>query len=242
MASLNFVLQGKGGVGKSFVASALAQRIKQQGTTPICFDTDPVNQTFTRYEALNVQLVELLEGDEINIRNFDAFIEGLLVLGEDEQVVIDNGAASFLPLCTYMVDNNVVDILLDAGHEVRIHCVVTGSGGFQDTVAGMAALIEHFPTARVFCWKNGFFGDSDVNGTPIEHTKYFRDNSDRIAGIVSVPLLRHDTYGRDLGDLLKVSKTFEQGLRSKQFGVMKRQRLKTYWQRMADAMAAGGVV
>lgn len=241
MASLNFVLQGKGGVGKSFVASALAQRIKEQGKTPICFDTDPVNQTFSRYEALNVRLVELLDGDEINIRNFDAFIEELLELGEDEMVVIDNGAASFLPLCSYMVDNHVVDILQDAGHEVRIHSVVTGSAGFKDTVAGLAALVDHFPSAKIFCWKNGFFGGLDVNGTAIERTKYFRENGDNIAGIVSIPHVRRDTYGHDLDDLLRASKTFDQGVRSKQFGVMARQRLKTYWTRMSEAMAIGGV-
>ena len=241
MASHNFILQGKGGVGKSFVASALAQRIRQQGAAPVCFDTDPVNRTFSRYEALEVRLVELLDGDEINIRNFDTFIETLLEFGPDDRTVIDNGAASFLPLCTYMVDNGVVDILQDAGHEVRIHCVVTGSAGFQDTVAGLAALVEHFPAAKVFCWKNGFFGGVDVNGTPIERTKYFRENGDNIAGIVSIPHVRRDTYGHDLDDLLRAGKTFDQGFRSKRFGVMARQRLKTYWGRLSDAMAEGGV-
>jgi len=241
MASLHFILQGKGGVGKSFVASTLAQRLKEQGWKPLCFDTDPVNQTFHRYKALDVELVTLLEGDEIIVRNFDAFIEQLIELGEDDVAVVDNGAASFLPLCGYMVDNGVVGILKDAGHEVCIHSVVTGGGGFQDAVIGLDAMINHFPEARTFVWKNGYFGGLDVNGTAIESTKYFRENKERIAGIIEIPQMRHDTYGEDISDLLKVSLTFDQGIRSKRFGVMKRQRLKTFWRRAGEAMSAGGL-
>ena len=46
MAKINMVLQGKGGVGKSFVASTLAQYMKNKGEEPLCIDTDPVNTTF----------------------------------------------------------------------------------------------------------------------------------------------------------------------------------------------------
>ena len=162
--------------------------------------------------------VTLLEGDEIIVRNFDAFIEQLIELGEDDVAVVDNGAASFLPLCSYMVDNGVVEILKDAGHEVCIHSVVTGGSGFQDTAIGLDAMINHFPEARTFVWKNGYFGGLDVNGTAIESTKYFRENRERIAGIIEIPQMRHDTYGEDISDLLEGKLTFDQGIRSKRFG------------------------
>ena len=45
-ATVHFVLQGKGGVGKSFVASILGQYFQVRGRDVRCFDTDPVNQTF----------------------------------------------------------------------------------------------------------------------------------------------------------------------------------------------------
>ena len=39
----HFVLQGKGGVGKSFIASLITQYLTEKGRLEACFDTDPVN-------------------------------------------------------------------------------------------------------------------------------------------------------------------------------------------------------
>ena len=36
MANIHMVLQGKGGVGKSFVAALLAQHLLQKGGHPLC--------------------------------------------------------------------------------------------------------------------------------------------------------------------------------------------------------------
>ena len=50
--TIHLTLQGKGGVGKSLVASILAQYFRHRGTEIHCLDTDPVNQTFSRYIEL----------------------------------------------------------------------------------------------------------------------------------------------------------------------------------------------
>jgi len=44
---LHFVLQGKGGVGKTFVSLLLAQAIAGRGKPVICVDTDPVNASLS---------------------------------------------------------------------------------------------------------------------------------------------------------------------------------------------------
>jgi CO dehydrogenase nickel-insertion accessory protein CooC1 len=41
--AVHLVLQGKGGVGKSFVAAILAQYFKTKTAQVHCLDTDPVN-------------------------------------------------------------------------------------------------------------------------------------------------------------------------------------------------------
>lgn len=43
MAKIHMVLQGKGGVGKSFIATVIAQYKRSKGQQPLCIDTDPVN-------------------------------------------------------------------------------------------------------------------------------------------------------------------------------------------------------
>ena len=51
MANIHMVLQGKGGVGKSFIAAVLAQFKASKGQKPLCIDTDPINATFPRLQG-----------------------------------------------------------------------------------------------------------------------------------------------------------------------------------------------
>ena len=50
--AIHLTLQGKGGVGKSLIASILAQYLKEKGREVRCIDTDPVNRMFAQYGAL----------------------------------------------------------------------------------------------------------------------------------------------------------------------------------------------
>ena len=45
MAKIHITLQGKGGVGKSFISATTAQYKHHKGQTPLCIDTDPINST-----------------------------------------------------------------------------------------------------------------------------------------------------------------------------------------------------
>ncbi len=75
MTKIHMVLQGKGGVGKSMIAATLAQYKTGKGAKPLCIDTDPVNSTFEGYKALSVSRLDIMDGDEINTRTFDALVE-----------------------------------------------------------------------------------------------------------------------------------------------------------------------
>ena len=111
--TVHFVLQGKGGVGKSLVASFLAQYLTDQDRLGGCFDTDPVNGSFQTIPALRVEPVELLAQSNVNVKGVDRLIEA--IVGSQREVVIDNGAASFLPLSTYLIEN---DITISDGGDV----------------------------------------------------------------------------------------------------------------------------
>jgi anion-transporting ArsA/GET3 family ATPase len=75
MAKIHMVLQGKGGVGKSFIAAVIAQYKSEQGATAPVHRHRPGERTFQGFKALNVRLLEIMEGDEINTRNFDTLVE-----------------------------------------------------------------------------------------------------------------------------------------------------------------------
>jgi hypothetical protein len=157
MAKIHMVLQGKGGVGKSFIATVIAQYKMSKGQQPLCIDTDPVNATFHGFKALNVRLLEIMQGDEIQTRNFDTLVE--LIAPSKDDVIIDNGASSFVPLTHYLISNQVPALLQDMGHEMVVHTVITGSQALLDTVSGFAQLASQFPAEALFVvWLNPFWG------------------------------------------------------------------------------------
>ncbi|HAU0949080.1 TPA: ArsA-related P-loop ATPase [Legionella pneumophila] len=225
MAKIHITLQGKGGVGKSFISATTAQYKQHKGQTPLCIDTDPINSTFHGFKALNVDHIQVMSGDEINPRLFDALIEKIAPSNHD--VIIDNGASSFVPLSHYLISNEVPALLQELGHEMVIHTVITGGQAFFDTINGFAQLIEQFGNeARFVIWLNPFWGAVTHEGKAFEQLKAYKDNKDNISALIQIPDLKKETYGRDLTDLLQQKLTFDEALAIPEKSIMTRQRLK----------------
>ena len=168
------VLQGKGGVGKSFIAAVLAQYMMSRGQEPLCIDTDPVNATFHGYKALKVHRLEIMENDEINSRHFDALVE--LVASSRHDAIIDNGASSFVPLSHYLITNQVPALLQEMGHELVIHTVITGGQALRDTVSGFAQMAAQFPDDAAFVvWLNPYWGAIEHEGKRFDDMKAYKD-------------------------------------------------------------------
>ena len=143
MAKIHMILQGKGGVGKSVIAAILAQYKASKGENTLCIDTDPVNATFHAYQALAVRQIPLMDHDEINPRRFDMLVE--IIAPSEQDVIIDSGASSFVPMTHYLISNHVPALLAGMGHELVIHTVVTGGQALLDTVNGFRQLDSQFP-------------------------------------------------------------------------------------------------
>jgi hypothetical protein len=137
MAKIHMILQGKGGVGKSFISALLAQYKASKGHKSLCIGTDPVNAIFHGYQALGVRQIPLMDGDEINPRRFDTLVE--MIAPSEQDVIIDNGASAFVPLTHYLISNQVPALLAGMGHELVLHTVVTGGQALLDTVNGFAS-------------------------------------------------------------------------------------------------------
>lgn len=241
MAKIHTVLQGKGGVGKSFIASVLAQYKAARGQKPLCVDTDPVNATFHGYKALEVQRLQIMEGDEINPRNFDALVE--LLAPAEVDVIIDSGASSFVPLSHYLISNQVPALLKEMGHQVMVHTVVTGGQALRDTVSGFSQMAAQFPEDAVFVvWLNPYWGPIEHEGKQFQDMKACKDHRKQVAAIVEIPLLKQETYGRDLSDMLQARRTFDESLQLASLPIMTRQRLKIVRDRLyTQCDAAAGL-
>lgn len=225
MAKIHMILQGKGGVGKSFIAATIAQYKSSKGQKPLCIDTDPVNATFEGYKALGVKRLQIMDGEEINPRNFDALIE--LIAPSKDDVIIDNGASSFVQLSHYLISNQVPTLLAEMGHELVVHTVITGGQALLDTVNGFSQLANQFPANAIFVvWLNPYWGPIEHEGKSFEQLKAYTANKARVSAIVRIPDLKEETYGRDLSDMLQARLTFDEALAMESLTIMTRQRLK----------------
>lgn len=225
MKEVHFVLQGKGGVGKSLISSLLAQFLATQNQAVHCYDTDPVNQTFSRFKGLNTQQVDILTPHKtVDASKFDILIEQLVT--QDGVAVIDNGAATFVPLMSYLRENNVIEFLKENQVEVVVHVPVVGGQASQDTIVGLNAVFSDFDCA-VVVWANHFWGN-------VEQTKELQDwavikkYKDRILSFVHLKQYNPDTFGRDIAQMSTEALTMDEAIQSAGFGLMSKQRIKTF--------------
>ena len=240
MRTVHLILQGKGGVGKSLVASLLCQYLIAQGRNILAFDTDPVNQTLTGYKDLPVQELHLMKGDDIDRRRFDQLIEDILTAPGD--VVVDNGAASFVPLSAYLKENQTIDFLDESGIRVLIHTVCTGGQAMKETADGLVSLASHFPTVPLVVWLNRYFGEIATETKKFEEFKVYRENQDKIAALIYIPLKSPQTFGKDLEELFSRHQTFAAALASDALPVMTKQRLKIFWNEVSQAIGKAGII
>lgn len=225
MTRIHITLQGKGGVGKSFVSSIVAQHQIDKGHGVACIDTDPVNSTLPGYADLDVRRLDLMAGTQLDERRFDEMMQ--MLLGEDRHFVIDNGAASFIALSNYLVENQAVDLLCDSWREVFVHAVITGGQALLDTLAGFSALAKQLPpAAALIVWMNPYFGDIVCDGKSFEETKAYLEHRRRVHGLVRIPRHTSATFGKDVELMLDRKLTFRQAVNgSDVFSLMAKQRL-----------------
>ena len=81
LKNFHFILQGKGGVGKTTVASFIAQYLKDRLQKEyLAIDTDQVNASFASFKALNVESLNIMENNQILPRGWDTLIEKIINL------------------------------------------------------------------------------------------------------------------------------------------------------------------
>ena len=225
--SVHFVLQGKGGIGKSLIAVLLAQYVQSKRDDLKAFDTDQENTTFSHYKALAAEHIPVMSGSRtINSKMFDSLIERIL---EDQGTfVIDNGANTFSPLLAYMVENDIVSFFNENGRNVYIHTIVGGGDTLQDTANGFESIAAGLPEASLVLWRNEHFGAlSTAEGKEFSDTKLYKAYAARLKGEILLPARNHHTYGDDVKKMNIKRLTVSEVKASPDFSVMEKQRIHT---------------
>ena len=233
---VHITLQGKGGVGKSFVSSLLVQYYLENNQPVICYDTDAVNATLSGYQALDVRPVELMQDGHLQERKFDEMMESILT--EESHFVVDNGASTFIPLSNYLLENQAVEMITAAGKRVMIHSVITGGQGLTDTLSGFSRLASQLPEeAQIVVWLNEYFGDITATGKVFEEMDVYTQHIHKVAGINRIPRHTASTFGKDVELVLDQRLTFREAINSEDFGPMSKQRLTMVRKAIFDQLA-----
>jgi cellulose biosynthesis protein BcsQ len=235
MKKVHITLQGKGGVGKSLVASLLAQYHLEKDQSILCIDTDPINATLSGYAAFSAKYIRLMDGTRLDERQFDQMMES--ILENDAHHVIDNGASSFIPLSNYLIENNAIEMLQAARKQVVVHSVITGGQALLDTLNGFSQLAQQLPeNVQIVVWLNEYFGQISLDSKHFEEMKAYTENKHRIHGLIRIPKQSSDTFGKDIAQMLDSKLTFADIDHHPDFGLMAKQRLSMVKKTLFDQM------
>jgi hypothetical protein len=239
MGTIHFLMQGKGGVGKSFVASVLFQYLQKRGLTVHGFDIDPVNKTFTGHKEFGVTHVDIMSGNDINRYLFDRLISLLAELPDETQAVVDNGASSFVSFCAYVKDENAFGILKEAGQEVVMHMPVTGGQALPETITIMNSLLMHFTDCPLVAWLNP--KDGPIKMDNFYEFAVYKEHPDQFRAVIEMPSYRPETYGRDLTEHLTRSCSFDYGI--KYHGtIVTKSRIFNIWKELREIIDQSGLI
>lgn len=239
MARVHIFLQGKGGSGKSTTASYLAQYFldrNQEFQKVVVIDTDPVNHTLSGFKRFNTITLDVIKDHKIDSLKFDEIIRIITESDDNTDIIVDNGASSFVPFASYLMDNDINDLLRESGHTLKIHTVIVGQDAFLDTMQGFKGLVTNFPDNIIYAWLNPYFGEVvSSQGKKFSEMNTYLDNESRVRTI-ELPYFTPDTFGHDIAKVRKDKKTFDEIISEPTTFIMTRQRIKLARERIYDAI------
>ena len=220
---IHMTLQGKGGVGKSLVAFLLAQYYQSKDWPVTNIDADPINATLTRYESFHAEGYKYVQNNEVDFGLLDELMEYILTL--DNDAIIDNGAASFVPMSNSLMNFGAVELFEEYNKELYIHTVVTGGQGILDTLEGLSRLCQSLPEyVKIVVWLNEYWGEVEIDGKSFEKLKIYDELKSRITGVIKIPQQR-SLFANNFRAMMDNWQTFDEALKSHNFRILEKQRL-----------------
>jgi|GEM_PF-434326 len=236
MNSINLILQAKNDVGKSYFASILAEYFQSIHREFRAYDTNKSKNSLAKFSGLKVEPVELLDNNPAAFQmEFGKFFD--MVIAKNEGAVIDTGADIFEPIVQYFVRNWDDKLIAENTKEIIFHTVIAGGDRLDDTINGLVTLCNKLPhKIKIVVWLNEYFGPIEVAGKPFEEFKIYENNREKIHGIIKIPEPNSDFFKADLLKKNALKMTFEEGIKSEEFYLISKQRLKMIQREIFDQL------
>jgi hypothetical protein len=187
-----------------------------------------VNRSLSQFQGLEAQPVDLLTADGLlDLDAVDELIEQIVTT--DADVVVDSGAASFVPLSDYLSRNMVPSAITDTGRDVFFHSLLVGGGHQVDTGKGFNAAAETFGEhVKLVVWINEMLGKVEFDGTPFEETSVYQKHKKMVAGLVHLTERDMRAYGHTVSKVFGSHQTFAEALADPAFMLVPKQRVTQY--------------
>ena len=224
MWKVHFIMNGKGGVGKSTVGAFIANYLRHAGEPFVCIDADPLNATLAGYKAFAARRIELMNGNVLDEAQFDKAAE--MFLTEEAHFVVDTGASAFVPVSNYLIENEVHAQIRACGKQAVVHAIIVGGGTLVETLGDLDKLATQLdPEVEIVVWLNEHFGKIEDGGKSFEQMKVYEKHRERIYGLVYIPRQTQTTFGEDLKRMITLRLTFDEAIKSPEFYLMSKHRL-----------------
>lgn len=220
---VHLVLQAKGGIGKSYVSSLLAQLLQRIFDNPKFIDLDQENPTFSQYGALGASRLSVMDDNHsIDPMMFDKLME--MIITHEGDVVVDTGANTFSAFLAYAIQNLSFDMIKENGKELIIHTIIGGGDVMYDTANGFAD-IANYVDGGIVLWLNEHFGALESNtGVKIENAKVYKENAHKLIGTVTLKKRSID-FDKTINKMTSLRLTFEEVENSDKFDFAEKNRL-----------------
>ncbi len=162
----HFILGKKGGTGKTFTASILAEYIRDGMTSGhvlgpgdasgfMVFDADPSNYSLSQVGSLNARRAAIFpRSGEVDVAELDrVFAPG--EFGEEVRVV-DMGSTGYVEILQYLRETEIFDLWNQTGKRVFLHTPLCGGERLGSTLKALGEIMENFPEADIMVWCNDY--------------------------------------------------------------------------------------
>lgn len=229
-------MQAKNDVGKTYIASIMSEYFLSNDSDFRAYDTGNSKNSLTTFSGLKVEPIELLSKNSASFQmEFGKFFDR--VIARNEGAVIDTGADIFEPIVQYFVENSDDNLSAESADEIIFHAVIAGDNRLDDTINGLVTLCNKLPTTvKIVVWLNEYFGPIEVDGKPFEEFKIYENNRKKIHGIIKIKGQDSDFFKADLLKKNALKMTFEEAIKSEEFYLISKRRLKTIQREIFDQL------
>ena len=119
------------------------------------------------------------------------------------------------------------------------HIPLQGGGGLEDTLDGLAAILENF-NVKVVVWLNHNQGDIVISGKQFVDTKIYKDNADKIIGVCEIKNRQNNLYDSDIQRMTENHLTLDEIKQSTDplWRLMNKQRISIFYRDICEQLDA----